>query len=498
METLRETTPHYIRCIKPNQAKVAFEFEPQNVLGQLVACGVLETIKISRAGYPSKQTFDEFVDRYYFLVESELWKLHPKELTTKIAQKTIKVDGMYEVGVKKIFFRAGQLAFLEKIRSENFTKIIILIQKNVRRSYYVKKYLILKKSTLIIQSLWRGVKARKECAEARRINAAIVIQRNVRSRIARKKFETVKSSIICIQYAWRRHVRRRDFEYIQKRSAALNIQSVYRGHLARKCYRKTIRSIVLVQSCIRRRRCKLQFKTLKLEAKSVGNLEKVNYKLEAKILELSSRISNTTRGHAEFKEKITHLESQVSHWKEKSVKADAELKSNSTESNETIQELKKQALALSLERDASSKEQERSLAMIRKRDDQLATLNADILKLKQEIVDLNDLLKAAPKKEDVNAANVLKKEIASLREQMSRLVAGKYATDKKTENFLNHDPTETKAKNAMSFFESAAQVTVQVAESWIGTSSNVNLSERERVLRTEEAEFSEPQDVFQI
>lgn len=50
MDTLRQTNPHYIRCIKPNQSKMAFEFEPQNVLGQLIACGVLETIKISRAG----------------------------------------------------------------------------------------------------------------------------------------------------------------------------------------------------------------------------------------------------------------------------------------------------------------------------------------------------------------------------------------------------------------------------------------------------------------
>ena len=120
MDTLRQTNPHYIRCIKPNQSKVAFEFEPQNVLGQLVACGVLETIKISRAGYPSKQTFDEFNNRYYFLVASSEWKQEPKKLSVKIVQSVIKGENKYEVGLTKIFFRAGQLAFLEKVRSENY------------------------------------------------------------------------------------------------------------------------------------------------------------------------------------------------------------------------------------------------------------------------------------------------------------------------------------------------------------------------------------------
>jgi myosin-5 len=63
METLNITNVHYIRCIKPNEAKKAWEFEPQMVLGQLRACGVLETIRISCAGYPTRWTYEEFVER---------------------------------------------------------------------------------------------------------------------------------------------------------------------------------------------------------------------------------------------------------------------------------------------------------------------------------------------------------------------------------------------------------------------------------------------------
>jgi myosin-5 len=66
METLGITNVHYIRCIKPNEQKEAWKFVPQQVLGQLRACGVLETIRISCAGYPTRWTYEEFAERFVF------------------------------------------------------------------------------------------------------------------------------------------------------------------------------------------------------------------------------------------------------------------------------------------------------------------------------------------------------------------------------------------------------------------------------------------------
>lgn len=63
MDTLSVTNVHYIRCIKPNEAKRPWEFQPQQVLSQLRACGVLETIRISCAGYPTRWTYEEFAER---------------------------------------------------------------------------------------------------------------------------------------------------------------------------------------------------------------------------------------------------------------------------------------------------------------------------------------------------------------------------------------------------------------------------------------------------
>ncbi|KAJ6964197.1 myosin-12-like [Populus alba x Populus x berolinensis] len=68
METLNTTEPHYIRCVKPNTVLKPEIFENINVLNQLRCGGVLEAIRISCAGYPTKRTFDEFLDRFGILL----------------------------------------------------------------------------------------------------------------------------------------------------------------------------------------------------------------------------------------------------------------------------------------------------------------------------------------------------------------------------------------------------------------------------------------------
>ena len=43
-------------------------FDPHRAVQQLRACGVLETIKISAMGYPSRWNYDEFFNRYRLLL----------------------------------------------------------------------------------------------------------------------------------------------------------------------------------------------------------------------------------------------------------------------------------------------------------------------------------------------------------------------------------------------------------------------------------------------
>lgn len=110
MDTLSITNVHYIRCIKPNEAKRPWEFTPSQVLGQLRACGVLETIRISCAGYPSRWTYEEFAERYYMLVPSADWQpmiqhMELRPLCSLILERTINDPDKYQSGLTKIFFQ---------------------------------------------------------------------------------------------------------------------------------------------------------------------------------------------------------------------------------------------------------------------------------------------------------------------------------------------------------------------------------------------------------
>ncbi|XP_036051800.1 unconventional myosin-XIX isoform X4 [Onychomys torridus] len=81
LRVLHSTTPHYIRCIKPNSQSQPQTFLQEEVLSQLEACGLVETIHISAAGFPIRVSHQNFVERYKLLrrlgphTSSGLWGL---------------------------------------------------------------------------------------------------------------------------------------------------------------------------------------------------------------------------------------------------------------------------------------------------------------------------------------------------------------------------------------------------------------------------------------
>jgi myosin-5 len=162
MVALNSTTPHYVRCIKPNDLKAPFRFEAKRAVEQLRACGVLETVRISAAGYPSRWTYQEFFQRYRMLVNSRLINRKVlKETCETILKTLIKDEAKYQFGKTKIFFQAGQVAYLEKLRSEKLKSCGIMIQKHIRGWLARSKYVKMKKSALLLQRFSRGLLARR-------------------------------------------------------------------------------------------------------------------------------------------------------------------------------------------------------------------------------------------------------------------------------------------------------------------------------------------------
>jgi myosin-7 len=73
--TLSSTTPHYVRCVKPNMEKKAMIFDDNLVLSQLRYAGMLETIRIRKSGYPMRFSYDIFNHRFRFISGKGIFSL---------------------------------------------------------------------------------------------------------------------------------------------------------------------------------------------------------------------------------------------------------------------------------------------------------------------------------------------------------------------------------------------------------------------------------------
>ncbi|XP_037046669.1 unconventional myosin-Va-like isoform X1 [Bradysia coprophila] len=308
IQTLHATTPHYVRCIKPNEEKKAFKWEPTKIVQQLRACGVLETVRISAAGFPSRWQYDDFYARYRLLCKSsQITEYDFKETSTQIINNWIHDDDKYRFGNTQIFFRAGQVAFLEQVRLDVRKKYIIVVQSMVRRFVYRHRYNRLRKSVLGIQRYARGYMARRKADQLRKNRAAVTIQRYVRGWVARNKFVQARKSVLGIQKYGRGLLARRKFTANLDNYKATQIQRLCRGYLARVAYKSKLRKIIICQSAVRRFLAKRLYKKMKAEARTISHMQKMYKGLENKIISMQQRIDELNKENVQLKTKNSEI-----------------------------------------------------------------------------------------------------------------------------------------------------------------------------------------------
>ncbi|CAG5135330.1 unnamed protein product, partial [Candidula unifasciata] len=296
MDTLNATSPHYIRCIKPNDLKEAFLFEPKRAVEQLRACGVLETIRISAAGYPSRWTYPEFFQRYRVLASSRHIIKHDLQKTCEVILSALIADeDKYRFGKTKIFFRAGQVAYLEKLRTSKLRACGVMIQKHIRGWLQRCKYQSIRNTVLLVQRFGRGLLARKYATHLRRMRAAARIQAVWKGYRQRKMFKSMYSAVVILQAHVRAMIARRYYTDLLRNHKALVLQKNIRAYLQRQKFECVLRGIILTQCNFRRRKARTEYKLLKMEARSVDHIKQVNQGLENKIIELQQRLDIQTK-----------------------------------------------------------------------------------------------------------------------------------------------------------------------------------------------------------
>ncbi|TMW39751.1 hypothetical protein DOY81_015170, partial [Sarcophaga bullata] len=122
-------------CIKPNENKLANQFDKELCVRQLRYSGMMETARIRRAGYPIRHTYKEFVERYRLLVANagRLEQINCRQVTQEICEKILPANSDYQFGRTKVFLKDNDDVFLEEKRSAVILKSILTIQRGFRR-----------------------------------------------------------------------------------------------------------------------------------------------------------------------------------------------------------------------------------------------------------------------------------------------------------------------------------------------------------------------------
>lgn len=111
VKRLSDTTPHYIRCIKPNDKKQVMTFNFGRVEHQVKYLGLLENIKVKRAGYAYRHYKDVFLRRFGQLMDQPPNNI--QEFVAFVGRKYSDISAdEFEEGKTKIFVRSPETIWL--------------------------------------------------------------------------------------------------------------------------------------------------------------------------------------------------------------------------------------------------------------------------------------------------------------------------------------------------------------------------------------------------
>ncbi|XP_064892814.1 unconventional myosin-XIX isoform X3 [Columba livia] len=218
MQLVNSTTPHYIRCIKPNAGCKAMTFQREEVLSQLQACGIVEAITISAAGFPVRIPFQSFTERYEILRKS--YPSNKNRVCDKSNHHTAKnkvfageapLEGDAEASRSVIFeilrnVVTGQTAAEQpRNRAENTSvycgKTKVFMANSVLEQLEARRAQVLNQKAFCIQCCWRRFKQKKLAKERW---SATVIQAAVRSWLAKNRFQRMRRAADAIKRSWRK------------------------------------------------------------------------------------------------------------------------------------------------------------------------------------------------------------------------------------------------------------------------------------------------------
>ncbi|XP_034742553.1 unconventional myosin-Ib isoform X13 [Etheostoma cragini] len=224
MKNLQTKNPNYIRCIKPNDKKASHIFTDSLVCHQVRYLGLMENVRVRRAGYAFRQAYEPCLERYKMLCKRTWphWRGPAREgVEVLMADLPVPAEE-FSFGRSKIFIRNPRtLFFLEERRRQCLQDLATLIQKIYRGWKCRSHFLLLKKSQIVVAAWYRRYAQEKKYQKIK--SATTVVQSYTRGWQARKLLRELKYQKRCEE-------------------AVTTISAFWHGTQVRREYRKFFRA----------------------------------------------------------------------------------------------------------------------------------------------------------------------------------------------------------------------------------------------------------------
>ncbi|KAM4524857.1 unconventional myosin-Id isoform 1-T1 [Odontesthes bonariensis] len=170
VENLASKEPYYVRCIKPNDVKSPLLFEQERCRHQVEYLGLMENLRVRRAGFAYRQTYPRFLQRYKMISEFT-WPNHDLPSDKDAVKKLMQGCGFdHDVayGKTKVFIRTPRTLFsLEEQRAEMVQRIVLFLQKVWRGTVARMRYRRMRAALIILQA-YRRYKVKSYIREVNR------------------------------------------------------------------------------------------------------------------------------------------------------------------------------------------------------------------------------------------------------------------------------------------------------------------------------------------
>ena len=280
LSNIEKTKPYYIRCIKPNDKNISNNFVKKRVSEQLKYGGVLEAIRVSRAGYPIRFLHKDFYE-CYFMIEQN--KKSYFDFINNILEKMNIDKTNFQIGVTKLFLKKKSYNKIEKEKGIILYTNSCILQKNIRKYLQEKSYKNTINKIIICQSIIRRKILIFKLTRILKTQKSIIIQKNTRRFLYYKEYRIILTSIKKIQSIYRLYIKNKKELAEKILRKIILLQSVFRRKKVRSIYCKYALSIIKIQNFYRIKKSKKLLRKKKKEKKSIKYLQKEKNKLEDRL-----------------------------------------------------------------------------------------------------------------------------------------------------------------------------------------------------------------------